>query len=40
MIPEFGRNFIPSLAIARRGIQSPMVFLSIRNDGHEQSQST
>ena len=34
-IPEFGRNFILSSPIARRGIRSPMIFHSIRNDGHE-----
>ena len=32
MIPEFGRNFIRSSPIARRGIRSPMIFHSIRND--------
>ena len=33
LIPEFGRNFIRSSPIARRGIRSPMIFHSIRNDG-------
>jgi hypothetical protein len=38
--PEFGRNFILSSLIARRGMRSPMIFHSIRNDGHEQSQNS
>ena len=33
LIPEFGRNFIRSSPIARRGIRSTMIFHSIRNDG-------
>jgi len=33
LIPEFGRNFIRSSPIARRGIRSPMIFHSIPNDG-------
>ena len=39
-IPEFGRNFILSSPIARRGMRSPMIFPGIRNDGHEQSQNS
>ena len=37
MIPEFGRNFILSSPIALRGIRSPMIFHSIRNDERKNS---
>ena len=37
LIPEFGRNFILSSLIARRGIRSPMIFHSFRNDGPRES---
>ena len=33
VIPEFDRNSIRSSPIARRGIRSPMIFHSFRNDG-------
>src|SRR5437016_12825103 len=37
LIPEFGRNSILSSLIARRGIPSPMIFHSIRNDGFREN---
>ena len=37
LIPEFGRNSILSSPIARRGIPSPMIFHSIRNDGFREN---
>ena len=37
MIQEFGRNFILSSPTARRGIRSPTIFRSIRNDERKNS---
>jgi len=37
MIPEFGRNFIPSSRIAHHGTRLLMIFHSVRNDGRKNS---